>query len=71
MLPTSVVERAISKSYIGLGHFSISFAPITAPPTPNAINHQVSIAMASKIANTLTTVKANPSQILVLSLLFD
>lgn len=38
---------------------------------PNTINHQVSIAMASKIAKTLTTVKPNPSQILVLSLLLD
>ena len=52
-------------------HFSISFAPIAVPAMPNAISHQVSMAMASKIAKTLTTVKPNPNQIPVLSLLLD
>lgn len=52
-------------------HFNISIAPMTTPPIPNAINHQVSIPMPSKMVKTLTTVKANPSQILVLSLLLD
>ena len=52
-------------------HFSISFAPITAPPTPNAINHQVSMAMASKIAKTLTAVIPKPIQVLALALLLD
>ena len=31
-------------------HFSINLAPIAAPTTPNAINHQVSMAIPSKIA---------------------
>ena len=52
-------------------HFSISFAPINVPAMPNAINHQVSMPMPNRIAKTLITVKPNPNQILVLSLLLD